>query len=188
MQLVAASVRKLGLRNALPWHQEQRLMPTQYKRSWLLLTSIVACAGFAAMPVFAVEPANVEKNADVLSPGDTVQSMYLIKLLESSSQFRVRAQAAISLGVIEESLAARNALMAALRDAHPAVRAAAATSLGRIGDANHVSALRLILAGDPEEPVRNAARASIARLETAIETPIVLQAAANTATLTATRL
>lgn len=96
---------------------------------------------------------------------DDARSTYLIKLLEGSSQFRVRAQAAISLGTVEKSLAARGALTAALRDAHPAVRAAAATSLGRIGDASDLIALRK-LERDPEEPVRNAARASIGRLET----------------------
>lgn len=96
---------------------------------------------------------------------DDARSTYLIKLLEGSSQFRVRAQAAISLGSVEKSLAARGALTAALRDVHPAVRAAAATSLGRIGDSGDVIALRK-LERDPEEPVRNAARTSIARLET----------------------
>lgn len=95
---------------------------------------------------------------------DDARSTYLIKLLEGSSQFRVRAQAAISLGSVENSAAARSALTAALRDTHPAVRAAAATSLGRIGDAGDVNALRR-LERDSEEPVRNAARASIGRLE-----------------------
>jgi hypothetical protein len=97
---------------------------------------------------------------------DDARSTYLIKLLEGSSQFRVRAQAAISLGTVEKSLAARGALTAALRDPHPAVRAAAATSLGRIGDASDVVALKK-LDRDPEEPVRNAARASIGKLGTA---------------------
>ena len=95
---------------------------------------------------------------------DDARSTYLIKLLEGSSQFRVRAQAAISLGAVEKTLSARGALTAALRDPHPAVRAAAATSLGRIGDGSDVGVLRK-LERDPEEPVRNAARASISRLE-----------------------
>jgi hypothetical protein len=95
---------------------------------------------------------------------EDARSTYLIKLLEGSSQFRVRAQAAISLGAVEKSPAARNALTAALRDVHPAVRAAAATSLGRIGDSGDLPALRK-LERDPEEPVRNAARTSISRLD-----------------------
>lgn len=105
-----------------------------------------------------------------LARADDARSTYLIKLLEGSSQFRVRAQAAISLGTVENSLAARGALTAALSDPHPAVRAAAATSLGRVGDSSDVAALRK-LEGDSEEPVRNAARASISRLESTRPTP-----------------
>lgn len=99
-----------------------------------------------------------------IARADDPRSTYLIKLLEGSSQFRVRAQAAISLGSVEASPAARTALTAALRDAHPAVRAAAATSLGRVGDSDAVAVLRR-LERDPEAPVRSAVRASIARLE-----------------------
>jgi len=94
---------------------------------------------------------------------DDPRSTYLIKLLQGSSQFRVRAQAAISLGSIEGSSSTRTALVSALRDLHPAVRAAAATALGRVGDESVVAALRT-LERDTEEPVRTAARASIARL------------------------
>jgi hypothetical protein len=101
-----------------------------------------------------------------LAHADDPRSTYLIKLLEGSSQFRVRAQAAISLGSVDGSSTAVSALNAALRDAHPAVRAAAATSLGRIGDQTSVSALRA-LERDSEEPVRSAAHASLARLSSA---------------------
>ena len=101
-----------------------------------------------------------------LARADDPRSTYLIKLLEGSSQFRVRAQAAISLGTVEGSSAAVSALNGALRDVHPAVRAAAATSLGRIGDQSSVSLLRA-LERDSEEPVRSAAHASLARLSSA---------------------
>lgn len=157
-------------------------MHTQLTRRWVLLTGFAGCVGLATT-AFAGEPpesmqraraSDVQDNA--LQPGESVHSMYLIKMLESSSQFRVRAQAAISLGLIETSPAARAALTAALRDEHPAVRAAAATSLGRIGGANHVSALR-ILADDQEGPVRNAARASIGRIESTIEESLEIAAA-----------
>lgn len=94
---------------------------------------------------------------------DDPRSAYLIKLLEGSSQFRVRAQAAISLGTVEGSRTAVEALTSALHDTHPAVRAAAATSLGKVGDANAIGALRT-LDRDSEEPVRVAARESVARL------------------------
>lgn len=92
------------------------------------------------------------------------RNTYLIKLLQGSSQFRVRAQAAISLGAVQSSPSALSALTAALGDAHPAVRAAAASSLGRIGDGSAIAALRRV-ERDPEEPVRSAAKASIAKLE-----------------------
>lgn len=93
------------------------------------------------------------------------RNAYLIKLLQGSSQFRVRAQAAISLGAVEGSSSAVGALTAALSDTHPAVRAAAANSLGRIGNSASVAALRK-LQRDTEEPVRSAAQAAIAKLET----------------------
>lgn len=165
-------------------------MHTLFRRRWVLLTSLAGCAGLATT-TFAGEPCSLLQVAyagDVQTSNDpksaeNVQTNYLIKLLETSSQFRVRAQAAISLGLIEKSRAARDALTAALQDAHPAVRAAAATSLGRIGNSKNLIALRK-LADDVEEPVRNAARASIGRLETIIEEiPVVPAIAATTAAL-----
>jgi HEAT repeat protein len=170
-------------------------MPMQCKRSWVLLTSFAGCAWLATTG-FTLEPpawmrlararAGDAQQISNPQPLDSAQTNYLIRLLESSPQFRVRAQAAISLGLIENSLAAREALTAALQDVHPAVRAAAATSLGRLGDASRVVALRK-LGGDTEEPVRNAARASIAKLESMIvEPPPHPEETATTAALSAT--
>jgi hypothetical protein len=99
-----------------------------------------------------------------IARADDPRSTYLIKLLDSSSQFRVRAQAAISLGTVENSDAALSALVKALKDQHPAVRAAAATSLGRVGSSDSIASLRA-LDRDAEEPVRSAARAAVGRLE-----------------------
>lgn len=160
-------------------------MHTQHKLSWVPLISLAACAGLATTPAFAGEPhALTQHHVEV--GAESAQVMYLIKLLKGSSQFRVRAQAAISLGMMEKSYAARGALTAALQDPHPAVRTAAATSLGRIGDASHVTMLRM-LAGDPEQPVRNAARASIGRLANVLEElPVTLDSAATTAARSAT--
>lgn len=140
-------------------------MRMQAKRSWVLLTSLAACAGLAAVPAFAVEPS--APTTEVLSQ-DNTRVGYLIKMLEGSSQFRVRALAASALGQQEPSSAARRALTNALRDEYPAVRAAAAAALGRIGDPKQVSALSE-LERDPEEPVRNAAHASIGKLAISIE-------------------
>jgi len=101
---------------------------------------------------------------------DDPRSTYLVKLLQGSSQFRVRAQAAISLGSIEGSTATVRALASALRDAHPAVRAAAATALGRVGDPSVLASLRS-LERDDEEPVREAARAAHTRLAATVPPP-----------------
>lgn len=88
---------------------------------------------------------------------------YLVRLLQASSQFRVRAQAAISLGVVGQNVQVEDALMKALRDEHPAVRAAAATSLGRVGSSRSVSRLR-IAQRDVEKPVRTAASNALTAL------------------------
>jgi hypothetical protein len=95
---------------------------------------------------------------------DDPRSAYLVKLLQGSSQFRVRAQAAISLGAVQSSSPVVQALTQALKDPHPAVRAASATSLGRVGDRSSMAALRA-LDRDAEEPVRAAAKSAIAKLD-----------------------
>ena len=92
------------------------------------------------------------------------RSDYLIQLLAGSSQFRVRAQAAISLGAIQAEGTVVTALGKALKDEHPAVRAAAANSLGRLADPISLSALKAATS-DAEEPVRAAATAAVARIE-----------------------
>lgn len=163
-------------------------MLTQYKRTWVLLTSLAGCAGLATTGFAGERPAWMQRahaTDDVTArhPSENAQSIYVIKLLGRSTQFRVRAQAAISLGLMEPSAATREALTTALHDVHPAVRAAAATSLGRIGDATHVSTLRK-LGDDQEAAVRHAARASIGRIESSLaEAPATNKA---TAALSAT--
>ena len=92
------------------------------------------------------------------------RSDYLIRLLEGSTQFRVRAQAAISLASVEAAPEVVRALGSALSDEHPAVRAAAANSLGRLEQPGAIAVLRSV-AQDPEEPVRQAVKAAIAKLE-----------------------
>jgi hypothetical protein len=91
---------------------------------------------------------------------------YLIRLLKDSTQFRVRAQAAISLGGVDTAAGVVDALTTALADEHPAVRAAAANSLGRLSDPKSLRALRSA-AADPEPPVRSAVSAAIAKIESA---------------------
>lgn len=98
------------------------------------------------------------------------RSDYLVRLLAGSTQFRVRAQAAISLGSVEASPGVVDALAKALSDEHPAVRAASANSLGRLGDPRALGALRA-RGNDPELPVRTAVKAAVAKLETMPRNP-----------------
>lgn len=93
----------------------------------------------------------------------TDRSAYLIQLLSTSTAFRVRAQAALSLGGMGPSAATTQALVTALRDSDASVRAAAAQSLGRVGDASALTALRG-LSHDPEPRVQQAATAAVASI------------------------
>jgi len=58
---------------------------------------------------------------------------YLIRLLQDSDAFRVRAQAALSLGQLESTRKSVAALERAVGDRHPAVRVSAISSLQRLG-------------------------------------------------------
>ena len=81
----------------------------------------------------------------VLAPSTALadgRTDYLIRLLSTSDTFRVRAQAALSLGRIEGEPSVVTALSQALGDAHPAVRTAAAASLQRLADPSALGALR----------------------------------------------
>lgn len=89
---------------------------------------------------------------------------YLVRLLQSSSQFRVRAQAAISLGRVADDPAVVASLGAALNDEHPAVRAAAASSLERLGNPDALGPLRK-RANDSHEEVRAAVASALSTLQ-----------------------
>jgi len=58
---------------------------------------------------------------------------YLVRLLRNSNAFRVRAQAALSLGQLDSTRKSVAALERAARDKHPAVRVSAISSLRRLG-------------------------------------------------------
>lgn len=89
---------------------------------------------------------------------------YLIRALRTSSAFRVRAQAAISLGGVETEPSVVDALSQGLRDDHPAVRAACASALQRHGDPSALPALRRATR-DRESAVRTAAQRAVRHLE-----------------------
>jgi len=120
------------------------------RRFWLF------AGGAALLAAMLLSPARGAADA---------RSDYLIRLLKGSTQFRVRAQAAISLGGLGAAPEVVDALASSLEDEHPAVRASAATSLSRLADPRALRALRAA-AQDPEPPVRTAVRAAIAKLET----------------------
>ena len=58
---------------------------------------------------------------------------YLLRLLRESDAFRVRAQAALSLGQLESTRKTLTALEQAVSDRHPAVRISAISSLRHLG-------------------------------------------------------
>lgn len=89
---------------------------------------------------------------------------YLIRALRTSRMFRVRAQAAISLGGVDTSPEVIEALGGALGDDHPAVRAAAAAALERHGDPSALPALRRH-SRDGEAMVRRAVSSAVRSLE-----------------------
>ena len=91
---------------------------------------------------------------------------YLIKLLRTSTSFRVRAQAALSLGRFKSTASTQKSLQSALNDKHPAVRIAAAGSLGQLGDAQATSALRSARK-DKNAKVRKAVRKALKQLANA---------------------
>lgn len=70
----------------------------------------------------------------------SVRTSQLSKMLRNSD-FRVRTQAAFSLGRLDDPNAV-TALVNVLNDNHPAVRAAAAVALGRLGDSRALPHLR----------------------------------------------
>lgn len=90
---------------------------------------------------------------------------YLVRALRTSTMFRVRAQAAISLGGAPTEPAVVDALIAALRDDNPIVRAAAAAALERHGDPSALPALEGLAANDRDATVRNAAQRAVRTLQ-----------------------
>lgn len=133
-------------------------------RRWLVAAGGLFIA-FAVPALVLIAPLLLSPSVEA-----DARSEYLIRLLQGSTQFRVRAQAAISLGGVEGAGDVVDALAGALRDEHPAVRAAAANSLGRLGDTKALPALRSA-AGDSEPPVQVAVKAAIGKLEVAARRP-----------------
>lgn len=121
--------------------------PTCMLRRWFLtLALLAACLGYAR-PTLA-----------------DARTEFLMRMLQTSTQFRVRTQAALALGAQEPSPAVVSALAGALNDEHPAVRAASAAALERLKDPSALAALRRAQ-NDSDGTVRSAVRSAIASLE-----------------------
>lgn len=87
----------------------------------------------------------------------------LVRDLATGTDFRVRVEAALSLGRTH-SAAAVAPLVGALDDPHPAVRAAAAAALGALGRREAGDALRAHLSREPAPSVQSQLRAALERL------------------------
>jgi len=95
---------------------------------------------------------------------------YLIRLLRTSEAFRVRAQAALSLGQLEPTRSSIGALERALADDHPAVRVAAISSLRRLGAKQSLPAVERATR-DRDKAVRRAAAEAVEVLQSAGQRP-----------------
>ncbi|MEM7436847.1 MAG: HEAT repeat domain-containing protein [Myxococcota bacterium] len=89
---------------------------------------------------------------------------YLTRLLRTSNAFRVRAQAALSLGQLDATKSSVAALERAARDRHPAVRVSAITSLRRLGAKQTIPTVRAATR-DRNKSVRRAAVEALEALE-----------------------
>ena len=88
---------------------------------------------------------------------------YLLRLLRNSDAFRVRAQAALSLGQLEPTRKSVQALERAVGDRHPAVRVSAISSLRRLGAKESLPVVEKA-ARDKNRSVRRAAVEAAAAL------------------------
>jgi hypothetical protein len=112
------------------------------KRSFAVLAAIVLATGLA---------------------GADGRTDYLVRMLRTSTQYRVRIQAALTLGEIADS-ASLPALVEALEDEESSVRVAALAALARIGDPSVLDAVRARVR-DRNGSVARQARTSVRTLE-----------------------
>lgn len=94
------------------------------------------------------------------------RSDYLVRLMTTSDQFRVRAQAALALARAgTDDPAVGQALVGVLGDEHPAVRAAAVSSLEARAEVSALGRLRMTAARDADASVKRAANRAVNTLE-----------------------
>lgn len=120
-----------------------------------LVASLCLCVFWSALAAQAPE-AQAQR-----SPAVSKRLSHLSRMMRDND-FRVRTQAAFSLGRLGDS-SALELLSRGLRDRHPAVRAAAAVSIGRLGDRAALPTLRAHQ--DSSEAVRSQVVRAISVLE-----------------------
>jgi hypothetical protein len=112
---------------------------------------VCACAMATLAPKFAAADA---------------RSDYLVRLMTSSDQFRVRAQAALALARAgTDDPAVGRALVGILDDEHPAVRAAAVSSLEARAELAALDTIRTMSTRDADANVKAAARRAVKALD-----------------------
>lgn len=124
-------------------------------RSWLLLALPIALLCVLGRP----STAHADSRTD-----------FLIRMLASSDQFRVRTQAALALGSRPAEAVAVKALVDALRDEHPSVRSASAGALELLKDPLALAPLRSARK-DRDSAARGAIEHAIAALERLASAP-----------------
>lgn len=92
------------------------------------------------------------------------RSDFLVRMLGTSSQFRVRAQAALALATNSDPAVVQALITALRKDEHPAVRAASASALERLRAPNSLTALKAALK-DSDKTVRAAAQRAVTEVE-----------------------
>lgn len=88
----------------------------------------------------------------------------LVTALRGDPSFKVRVQAAFTLGKIRDKKAVPALVQALKQDANHTVRAAAASALGTIGDKKAEDGLATAASVDKESLVRNEARKALSKL------------------------
>lgn len=111
------------------------------------------------------------------------RSEFLVRLLRTSDQFRVRAQAALALARPSQDAAIVDALTHALEDPHPAVRASAAAALESVADPRALDPLRRARR-DSDRDVRAAVERSIRTIERTARSVPSTAGSASSATVT----
>ncbi len=131
--------------------KDAALVPLERTRRLRVLLGAFALLMTAALPLRA----SADARAD-----------YLVRLMTTSDQFRVRAQAALALARTgTDDPGVGGALVRALGDEHPAVRTAIVSSIAARAEVTALDTLRTLATRDADPGVKAAARRAATALE-----------------------